>query len=217
MRCAIAAWTVVDSLLRSSTIDPQGSRLAGQRAARTWPIRPRRSGWRKVFQVWRRADKEDPEAWQYVTKLSKLLASCRQVEEFVWPRAGQDWLATVDLPDEDAELLTMFRGYVQRWQGAIVLPVDQLLLTLGQDLFTEAGDLAITHKLAVTLRQAAEQHPKWRLPELAGELAVIARNERRFLGFSEDDSGFDPRALRAARWWWRRCTRPRGWSGTGST
>lgn len=88
----------------------------------------------------------------------------------------------------------MFRGFVQRWQSAIVLPIDQLLLTLGQDLFSEASDLAITHKLAVTLRQTSEQHPQWRLPELAGELAVIARNERRFLGFSEEDSGFDPRA-----------------------
>jgi DNA helicase-2/ATP-dependent DNA helicase PcrA len=27
---------------------------------------------------------------------------------------------------------------------------------------------------------------------LAGELGVIARNERRFLGFSSDDTGFDP-------------------------
>jgi DNA helicase-2/ATP-dependent DNA helicase PcrA len=32
----------------------------------------------------------------------------------------------------------------------------------------------------------------WRLPEMTEELAVVARNERRFLGFSEDDSGFDP-------------------------
>ncbi len=30
------------------------------------------------------------------------------------------------------------------------------------------------------------------LPEMTEELAVIAKNERRFLGFSEDDLGFDP-------------------------
>jgi len=35
-------------------------------------------------------------------------------------------------------------------------------------------------------------HLDWRLPEFTEELAVIARNERRFLGFSEDDTGFDP-------------------------
>ena len=32
----------------------------------------------------------------------------------------------------------------------------------------------------------------WRLPDFTNELAVIARNERRFLGFSEEDRGFDP-------------------------
>jgi DNA helicase II / ATP-dependent DNA helicase PcrA len=42
------------------------------------------------------------------------------------------------------------------------------------------------------LQQAEQQNPHWRLPELANELTIIARNERRFLGFSEDDSGFDP-------------------------
>ncbi len=42
------------------------------------------------------------------------------------------------------------------------------------------------------LRQAGQDHPAWRLPELSDELGVIARNERRFLGFSDDDLGFDP-------------------------
>jgi DNA helicase-2/ATP-dependent DNA helicase PcrA len=42
------------------------------------------------------------------------------------------------------------------------------------------------------LRNAADLHPSWHLPELSEELAVIARNERRFLGFSDEDSGFDP-------------------------
>jgi DNA helicase-2/ATP-dependent DNA helicase PcrA len=72
------------------------------------------------------------------------------------------------------------------------LPVDQMVLTLSQDLLSEASDLALAHKLAVLLRQAEQAHPDWRLPEFTGELAVIARNERRFLGFGEDDLGFDP-------------------------
>ena len=44
--------------------------------------------------------------------------------------------------------------------------------------------------------QAAAEHPAWRLPELIEELATIARNERKFLGFSDDDTGFDPDAHR---------------------
>jgi DNA helicase-2/ATP-dependent DNA helicase PcrA len=73
-----------------------------------------------------------------------------------------------------------------------MLPVDQLVLTIGQDLFITPTELAITHKLAVMLRQACMSHPQWRLPELSEELAVIARNERRFLGFDQDETGFDP-------------------------
>jgi DNA helicase-2/ATP-dependent DNA helicase PcrA len=67
-----------------------------------------------------------------------------------------------------------------------------MILTLSQDLFTAPNDLALAHKLALVLRQVSDDHVDWRLPELNGELGLIARNERRFLGFSEDDSGFDP-------------------------
>jgi DNA helicase-2/ATP-dependent DNA helicase PcrA len=90
------------------------------------------------------------------------------------------------------EELKEFRGVVRRWQGTTALPIDQMILTLSQDLFTAPNDLALAHKLALVLRQVSDDHADWRLPELTGELSLIARNERRFLGFSEDDSGFDP-------------------------
>jgi DNA helicase-2/ATP-dependent DNA helicase PcrA len=35
-------------------------------------------------------------------------------------------------------------------------------------------------------------NPSWRLPELIAELEFITKNERRFLGFSQADIGFDP-------------------------
>ena len=98
-----------------------------------------------------------------------------------------------ETPDEQVlEELESFRTIVRRWQGTTLLPIDQMILTLAQDLFTDVVDLALAHKLAVVLRQAADDHTDWRLPELTGELGVIARNERRFIGFSSDDSGFDP-------------------------
>ena len=42
----------------------------------------------------------------------------------------------------------------------------------------------------------SESHPDWRLPELTAELITIASNERKFLGFADDDTGFDPDAHR---------------------
>jgi DNA helicase-2/ATP-dependent DNA helicase PcrA len=148
-----------------------------------------------VYKVWRRQDREDEEARARLESVVKALRISRQVEDFLWPRVDRDWLADLEPADKAPEIgeqLVEFRDLVRRWQGATLLPIDQLILTLAQDLFHEPADLAVAHKLAVVLRQASESHPDWRLPELTQELAVVARNERRFLGFSDDDTGFDP-------------------------
>jgi DNA helicase-2/ATP-dependent DNA helicase PcrA len=116
------------------------------------------------------------------------------VENFIAPSHADDWLATIGASEAGhvIEELKEFRVNVQRWLNAVTLPIDQLVLTLAQDVFSEASDLALAHKLALVLRQTADDHADWRLPELTSELAVIAKNERRFIGFSSDDSGFDP-------------------------
>lgn len=148
-----------------------------------------------IYQVWRRNDREDKDLWAEVEDISKLIAQIENVEDFIWPRINSDWLNSFNLtasPPEIQESLRAFRERVQIWLGTVLLPVDQIILTLAQDLFSDPTELAIAHKLAVVLRQAESSHLDWRLPQLAGELALIAKNERRFLGFSTDDSGFDP-------------------------
>ena len=110
-------------------------------------------------------------------------------------RPGRDWLKSLVLVESNLEIyesLQTFRKFVQRWQGTVLLPVDQVVLTLAQDIFYDPAELALVHKLASLLRQAEDANPEWQLGELAGELAVIARNERRFLGFSPEDTGFNP-------------------------
>ena len=121
------------------------------------------------------------------------------------PRHGpvakdRDWLAGLASPkgggtevsNDVMTELEEFRDILRRWQATTLLPIDQMILTLGQDLFSAPSDLALAHKLALVLHQTSRDHADWRLPELNGELSLIARNERRFLGFSEDDAGFDP-------------------------
>jgi len=147
------------------------------------------------YKVWRRRDRADAEARVRLEMIVKTLRIGRRVEDFLWPRGDRDWLAGLEATEVATtvgEQLVEFRELVRRWQGATLLPIDQLILTLAQDLFHEPADLAVAHKLAVVLRRASETHPDWRLPELTQELAVVARNERRFLGLSEDDIGFDP-------------------------
>src|SRR5512133_397773 len=136
-----------------------------------------------------------------LNRVTKLLRKMENVEDFIAPHPSPsgrevgvraDWLEAVSESEPEPvvqELLT-FRVNVQRWLKSVMLPIDQLVLTLAQDVFISAPDLALAHKLAIVLRQAADDHEDWRLPELTAELAVIAKNERRFIGFSTDDSGF---------------------------
>jgi len=169
----------------------------------------------KAYQVWRRAWKDVKERQTLIHDTSAWLRKVGNVEDYVNPnlafargevltpislsRGNGDAVAeTVVVEGEQnadeavVEELNNFRVHVRRWLEAVTLPIDQLVLTLAQDVFTEAADLALAHKLALVLRKAADDHSEWRLPELTAELAVIAKNERRFIGFSADDSGFDP-------------------------
>ena len=165
----------------------------------------------KAYQVWRR-DWREPAAApaepgeeppqldskaisarrELMAAVGALLRKLTAVEAYIAPSAEYDWLGGLDEPAPVFDELAAFRGHVSRWLEAVTLPIDQLVLTLAQDVFTNAADLALSQKLASVLRIAAEDHPDWRLPELTAELAVIARNERRFIGFSVEDSGFDP-------------------------
>ena len=129
-----------------------------------------------------------------IDELAQLLLRLEEPETFIFPSAF-DWLDTQEWL-ENAEglrpLLLAFRADLQRWTRASVLPVDELLLTVGNELFVEPADLALTHHLAVTMAQLSEENTTWRLPELAGELDNLAQNRRRGLSFSDDSTGFDP-------------------------
>ncbi len=127
-----------------------------------------------------------------VRVFAQALGKLRQPESFVFPeqRDFLDSLSWLDGMERFRDLLQAFRADLQRWSRAVVLPVDELLLTIGNDIFTEPADLALTHRLAVLLAKLANENPAWRLPELAGELENIAQNKRRLLGFTEESTGY---------------------------
>ncbi|MEN6408332.1 MAG: 3'-5' exonuclease, partial [Anaerolineaceae bacterium] len=147
-----------------------------------------------VYQVWRRDDRSDEAKQDTIKKIAQTIQHCPQIEDYLFPRPEMDWLETLrdTLPLEWIEELIEFRIVIQRWQGATLLPIDQLILTLAEEIFTQPADLAVAYKLALLLDQVSRDHPDWRLPQLAEELTVIAKNERKFLGMSDDDTGFDP-------------------------
>ena len=148
-----------------------------------------------VYRVWRRSDQSDPVAQNQTEQFAELLHKQMHIENYLWPGPQGDWLEesglTISNPNAYAQL-SEFRLFVRRWQSAVSLPIDQIVLTLAQDLLNEPSELAVAHKLANLLRQRVQQNPDLHLQDMASELSEIARNERRFLGFSEDEGGFDP-------------------------
>ncbi len=128
--------------------------------------------------------------------LTRHFASARAVEEFLWPRDPGAEAPAPELGPDYAwlgEALALFRTNVRRWLRLTDLPIDQVILVIAQDLFDAPQDLALGHKVATTLRALANSHPDWRLPQFAEELRGISKNERRFLGFDDEEVGYAPR------------------------
>lgn len=78
------------------------------------------------------------------------------------------------------------------WMRAILLPVDQIILLVGQDLYFEPHETALIHKIAFHIRQGLIVSREWGLKESIQELSTIAANQKKFIGFSSEDTNFDP-------------------------
>jgi DNA helicase II / ATP-dependent DNA helicase PcrA len=127
--------------------------------------------------------------------IEELLRKCGRLEDYLWPAPGSDWMEELHqggIADSVLDELDRLRFWICRWQEATLLPVDQLLLTIGQDLFTNPAELALAHKLALAMEHTAKTHPNWHLEEFILEMDNIAQNRRKFTGFSGEDTGFDP-------------------------
>jgi DNA helicase-2/ATP-dependent DNA helicase PcrA len=127
-------------------------------------------------------------------RIVRYLRSSAQPERLIWPDNDQDWL--LDIREQnDTEMLhelEWFCTLVRKWHQAAILSIDQLILTISQDLFSLPIDLALAHKIALSMEISADNHPDWLLPHFSEELQQIAENRRKFYGFSNEDTGFDP-------------------------
>lgn len=139
-------------------------------------------------------EEENEDQKKFHQNITKLIRQCSRLEEYLWPLLEQDWLMELSEKQspETLEELVEFRELIRRWHNASQLPVDQLVLTIAQDLFTSPADLALAHKLALVLEGASNANPEWHLPQFVQELETIAQNQRKFTGFSEEDTAFDP-------------------------
>jgi DNA helicase-2/ATP-dependent DNA helicase PcrA len=127
--------------------------------------------------------------------LSRAILKIDPLECYLSPTPAQDWQPTftgTPLPADGMTLLVEFQRGMERWMGATLLPIDQLILTISQDVFTEACDLALAHKVAAMLERASRSYPEWDLGSFAEELESVSKNQSKISGFSDEDLGFDP-------------------------
>ncbi len=146
-----------------------------------------------LWNVWHRDQGTDEDAKAMISAGNTLLKKCRFVEDFLWP-ASSDWLDQLEPIEENEPLrerLLDFRVVARRWLNAATLPIDQLAITIGQELFITPAELALTHKLAVELARRGATGTQ-DLSEHIEFLGEIAKNERKFFGATEEDAGFDP-------------------------
>ena len=145
-----------------------------------------------AFEVCYREKTNDPEAWELIQESASKIREIKNLEEFFTEKSSpgiSDFQSNYG--DEEIIQLKDFRQLIIKWHCAALLPIDQLILTIADDIFQTPTELSLAHKIAVFQKRLANQHPDWDLPALLDELKSLARNERRFFG-SGDNSDFNP-------------------------
>ena len=149
----------------------------------------------RAVRLWADLQLADAGLRQEVKTVARALQRYPFPEAFPYPAASEpDCLETL-APQAGPDLvqaLDRLRELLRRWLAAAQLPVDQMLITLAQDLFTRPSDLAVAQQLAVSLHRRAEANPSWRLPEFATELDSLAESRHAWHELGEEEAGFDP-------------------------
>ncbi len=124
------------------------------------------------------------------------LKGLKNIEDFLYPDDSDPIIKSEALLEDDLDLvkdlLERFIEIIHRWFKASILPLDQLILTLAQDLPLPPAELAIAHKLSQLAKQLSNENPEWETKKVVSEIEQIARNERTFRTMDETGEGFNP-------------------------
>ncbi|GIK55129.1 MAG: DNA helicase [Chloroflexota bacterium] len=134
-----------------------------------------------------------------------LLKSVHQPERLLFPWEAGDVAAALPAgvaTPEDLLAMERFAEFVGRLFDLRPLPINDLTLALGDELFAwgeiHEGDLSIAYQIATFLRNRRDAQPELRLPELAAELGEVAAGRRSFPIASQADMGYEPQPGRIA-------------------
>lgn len=128
-------------------------------------------------------------------KVTAVLEALEHPEEFFYPVSEKSLKELIESWEFDEFLqqtLFRFRYFLKRWLDARFLPIDQLILLIGQDLFHTSEDLCCAGQIGILLSQIVRMNPELGLGSMAAEVRKIAANASLYAGLRGSDSQFDP-------------------------
>ena len=135
-------------------------------------------------------------------KLEKQLHQLSDFLEAIWNRYKfiEDWMMMLEGPGkkgralspEVKQLLAIFHTILRSWSGAVVLPIDEVILMLGQDLFSNPEDLALAHRVALHLGDLRRKDQGFNLRDCQRELRELASGRSRNASLLHDASLYSP-------------------------
>ena len=133
-------------------------------------------------------------------RFQAILRSVHRPEMLLFPLPGEDpaeALPSGVADEEDLQHVERLANYLGRLFALRTLPIDDLALALGDELFATGGevhesDLSIAYQIAAILRRWRDANPDWRLPELAAELEGVAAGRRSLPLTTPADMGYAP-------------------------
>ena len=128
-------------------------------------------------------------------RVTAALEALEHPEEFFYPVSEESLKELIESWGFDEFLqqtLFRFRYFLKRWLDARFLPIDQLILLIGQDLFHTSEDLCCAGQIGILLSQIVRMNPELGLGSMAAEVRRIASNANLYAGLRGSDSQFDP-------------------------
>ena len=128
-------------------------------------------------------------------RVTAALEALEHPEEFFYPVPEESLKGLIESWGFDELLqqtLFRFRYFLKRWLDARFLPIDQLILLIGQDLFHTSEDLCCAGQIGILLSQIVRMNPELGLGSMAAEVRRIASNANLYAGLRGSDSQFDP-------------------------
>ena len=128
-------------------------------------------------------------------KIEAVFEALEHPEEFFYPVSEdslQQLIESWGFEEFLQQTIFRFRFFLKRWLDARFLPIDQLILLIGQDLFHTSEDLCCAGQIGILLSQIVRMNPELGLGSMAAEVRKIASNANLYAGLRGSDSQFDP-------------------------